>query len=128
MRDPESVNLLRRYRNALSLGGQIILTSLLLAVTQALFADEHKIGSFSGAKLTTHPAWFKESFLDFEEDIAEAAGLGKRLVLYFYQAGCPYCNALVQHNFAQRDIVQTTQDYFDLVTINYFDVINTHRC
>ena len=118
MRDPESVNLLPRYWIPLSIGGRIILASLLLVAVQVLVADEEKIGSFSGAKPTTHPTWFKESFLDFEEDIAEAAAQGKRLVLYVYQSGCPYCNALVQHNFAQRDIAQTTQDYFDLVTIN----------
>ena len=118
MRDPESVNLLPRYWIPLSIGGRIILASLLLVAVQVLVADEEKIGSFSGAKPTTHPTWFKESFLDFEEDIAEAAAQGKRLVLYVYQSGCPYCNALVQHNFAQRDIAQTTQDSFDLVTIN----------
>jgi len=118
MRDPESVNLLPRYWIPLSIGGRIILASLLLVAVQVLVADEEKIGSFSGAKPTTHPTWFKESFLDFEEDVAEAAAQGKRLVLYVYQSGCPYCNALVQHNFAQRDIAQTTQDYFDLVTIN----------
>ena len=67
------------------LGRVIILASLLLAITQVLVADEHKIGSFSRAKFTTHPAWFKESFLDFEQDIAEATAQGKRLVLYFYQ-------------------------------------------
>ena len=118
MRDPESVNLLPRYWIPLSIGGRIILASLLLVAVQVLVADEGKIGSFSGAKPSPHPTWFKDSFLDFEEDIAEAAAQGKRLVLYVYQSGCPYCNALVQHNFAQRDIAQTTQDYFDLVTIN----------
>ena len=85
MYDPGSEKLLLRYRNALSLGGRIILASLLLAITQVLVADEHKIGSFSRAKFTTHSAWFKESFLDFEQDIAEATAQGKRLVLYFYQ-------------------------------------------
>ena len=85
MYDPGSEKLLLRYWNALSLGGRIILASLLLAITQVLVADEHKIGSFSRAKFTTHPAWFKESFLDFEQDIAEATAQGKRLVLYFYQ-------------------------------------------
>ena len=102
----------------LSVGGRVLLAGLLLVAIQALVVAEQKIGSFDGFKLTTHPAWFKESFLDFEEDIAEAAAQGKRLVLYFYQDGCPYCSALIQHNFGQRDIVQTTQAYFDLVAIN----------
>ena len=85
MYDPGSEKLLLRYWIALSFCGWSLLASLLLATTQVLVADEHKIGSFSRAKFTTHPAWFKESFLDFEQDIAEATAQGKRLVLYFYQ-------------------------------------------
>ena len=55
--------------------------SLLLMATQVLVADEGKIGSFSGAKPTTHPAWFKESFLEFEkllrsQEIVKASDLG----------------------------------------------------
>ncbi len=65
-----------------------------------------------------HPAWFKHSFLDIREDIAEAAENDKRLLLYFYQDGCPYCERLIRHNFAQRDIVEKTQAHFDVVAIN----------
>jgi thioredoxin-related protein len=64
------------------------------------------------------PAWFKESFLDFEEDIDEATARGKRLMLFFHQAGCPYCNALVEDNLAQPDIEQTVRDNLDVVAIN----------
>ena len=35
------------------------------------------------------PAWFKDSFLDVREDIAEATKSGRRLMLYFHQDGCP---------------------------------------
>ena len=93
MSGPKLVDMLLRCRIALSLGGRIMLASLLLAASQILVADEDKTGSFGGAKFTTHPTWFKESFLDFEGDIAEAAVQGKRLVLYGYQSGCPYCAA-----------------------------------
>ena len=37
------------------------------------------------------PDWFKLSFLDIRDDIEEAADSGKRVLLYFYQDGCPYC-------------------------------------
>jgi hypothetical protein len=37
------------------------------------------------------PAWFKQSFLDIREDVQEAASNDKRVLLYFYQDGCPYC-------------------------------------
>ncbi len=64
------------------------------------------------------PAWFKTSFLDMREDVAEAAAAHKRLVLYFYQDGCPYCKKLLEVNFAQRDIVQKMRANFDVVAIN----------
>ena len=65
-----------------------------------------------------HPSWFKESFLDFREDIAEAAAAGRRLIVYFGQDGCPYCNALMKVNFTQKDIVDATRKHFDVVAIN----------
>jgi len=64
------------------------------------------------------PSWFKNSFLDMREDVAEATAAGKRLVLYFYQDGCPYCKKLLEVNFAQRDIVQKMRANFDVVAIN----------
>ncbi|MFZ5557898.1 MAG: thioredoxin family protein [Pseudomonadota bacterium] len=65
-----------------------------------------------------HPDWFKVSFLDFKEDIAEAAAHGKRLIVYFGQDGCPYCEALMKVNFSQKDIVDQTRRHFDVVAIN----------
>lgn len=64
------------------------------------------------------PAWFKNSFLDIREDITEAAAHGRRLMLYFYQDGCPYCARLMQDNFTQRSIVEKTRKYFDVIAIN----------
>jgi len=64
------------------------------------------------------PAWFKQSFLDLREDIAEAGAAGRRLVLYFYQDGCPYCKKLLETNFSQRDIVDKTRTHFDVIAIN----------
>lgn len=64
------------------------------------------------------PAWFKISFLDVYEDVADAAAKNKRLMLYFYQDGCPYCKKLLEDNFGQRDIAEKTQKYFDVVAIN----------
>lgn len=80
--------------------------------------DASQMGRFLGAKATTHPDWFKESFLEFEEDIAEAAAADKRLIVYFYQDGCPYCNKLVEENFRHPDISAKIQSHFDLVAIN----------
>ncbi len=64
------------------------------------------------------PSWFKESFLDLREDIAEAAKGGRRLMLYFYQDGCPYCAKLLRENFGDRDIAAKTRKHFDVIAIN----------
>lgn len=64
------------------------------------------------------PAWFKSSFLDLREDVAEATDANKRVILYFYQDGCPYCEKLINTNFAQRDIVDMTRKHFDVIAIN----------
>ncbi len=64
------------------------------------------------------PDWFKVSFLDLYEDIAEAADENKRVMIYFFQDGCPYCKKLLEDNFGQREITDKTRRYFDVVTLN----------
>ncbi len=64
------------------------------------------------------PTWFKNSFLDLTEDAAEAREADKRLILYFFQDGCPYCAKLLDVNFAQREIVEKTRQNFDVISIN----------
>ncbi len=77
-----------------------------------------KTGEFRGAKNATHPSWFKESFLDLEEDIADATENNKRLVVYFWQPGCPYCDQLWSDNFAEQKIVDEFRESFDIVALN----------
>ena len=67
---------------------------------------------------TEKPTWFKVSFLDLFDDIEEAADNNKRLLVYYYQDGCPYCKKLLEDNFGQRNIANKTQQYFDVVAIN----------
>lgn len=64
------------------------------------------------------PKWFKLSFLDLPEDIKEATAANKRLMLYFYQDGCPYCAKLIHDNFGQRDIAKKTRATVDALAIN----------
>jgi thioredoxin-related protein len=79
------------------------------AETQGLNASPHAIEI---------PAWFRETFLDFREDLREAAADGKRLMVYFGQDGCPYCRQLMRVNFSQQDIVEKTRRRFYPVAIN----------
>ena len=65
-----------------------------------------------------YPEWFKTSFMELEEDILEARQSGKRLMLVFHQPGCPYCNAFVERNLAQKDIETSVKTNFDVIEIN----------
>jgi thioredoxin-related protein len=64
------------------------------------------------------PNWFKTSFLDLREDVSEAAEEGRRVILYFYQDGCPYCAKLLNENFTIRTIVDRTREHFQIIALN----------
>lgn len=64
------------------------------------------------------PPWFVETFLDFREDIEDAARSGRRLMVYFGQDGCPYCRQLMVTNFSQRTIVDKTRKHFVAIALN----------
>ena len=95
----------------------IFIFTTLFASAPAMAADK-KLGKYLGAMSTEYPAWFKESFLDFNEDVAEAAAAGKRLMVLFHQENCPYCNVFVERNLAQKDIEQAVRQNFDVVALN----------
>ena len=88
-----------------------------LALMGAGMAAEQK-AEFRGAGRFEVPGWFKHSFLDMPEDVAEASQGGKRLLLYFGQDGCPYCAALFNANFSQAHIVDYTRRHFDAIEFN----------
>jgi len=65
-----------------------------------------------------HPHWFKLSFLDMREDVANATTADKRVILYFFQDGCPYCAKLLRESFADRAMVEMVRKHFEVVAIN----------
>lgn len=82
-------------------------------------AEEGKLGEgMVNPGYHEKPDWFKASFLDLREDIAEASAEGKRVLLYFYQDGCPYCAKLLQDNWGQRRLANKTRKSFDVIAIN----------
>jgi thioredoxin-related protein len=68
------------------------------------------------------PKWFTESFLDFKDEVAEAARAGKRVLVYFGQDGCPYCKALMQANFGRGPVAEKitakTRAHFVAIALN----------
>lgn len=84
--------------------------------------EEAKATEFDDAPLeeaVVHPSWFRLSFLHLGEDLRDAVRFGKvGLVVYFGQKYCPYCQALMERNFGQRDIATYTRRHFDVVAID----------
>jgi len=95
-----------------------IICLVLFFFLQPLAAAEKQHGNMLGAKTSEVPHWFKESFLEFEEDVAEAAEAGRRVMLYFHQEGCPYCARLVEENFTNPETEAYVRKHFDGVVIN----------
>ncbi len=100
----------------------VVNLSVLLFLLSLQVAVAKKEGSLSEGMVNPgyeeQPQWFKNSFLDLNDDIEEAAASGKRLMLFFYQDGCPYCKKLLQDNFGLREIAEKTQKNFDVVSLN----------
>ncbi len=66
-----------------------------------------------------YPDWFKQSFLELDEDLAEAIANGKQgIIVYFGQKRCAYCKMLMDVNFQAPDIVTYTQRHFDVIPID----------
>jgi thioredoxin-related protein len=95
--------------------------ALLLTLVSPLVGAERDEGLTSGLVnpgFHEKPAWFKQSFLDLQEDVREAADEGKRVMLFFHQDGCPYCAKLLNENFTIKKIVDKTKQGFQVVAIN----------
>lgn len=93
---------------------------LILVMTSQVYAKQE--GELAAGMVNPgfheKPDWFKNSFLDLNEDIEEAKQAGKKLIVFFYQDGCPYCKKLLDDNFSQKTIADKTRKYFDLVAVN----------
>ena len=70
-----------------------------------------------------HPEWFKQSFLDLKDDIQEAGRQNKKLIVYFYQHGCPYCKKLIKYNLADKTALTLAKNNFDIIAINIFGAL-----
>jgi len=84
-----------------------LLLAFLLAAGLARAADSIDI-----------PSWFTATFLDFREDVRDAAREDKRVMLYFGQEGCPYCKALMKAGFGDAQIAAYTRKHFVAIALD----------
>ncbi len=100
--------------------------SLLLGFITLAFSintqAEIKQGKVLGIANVVVPTWFKDSFLDFRDDAAEAAESGKHMLVFADLKGCPYCAQMLQDNFKTSEKAggnrEFIQKYFDSIHID----------
>jgi thioredoxin-related protein len=91
----------------------------LVATAQALAAEGQSVpGQVTGTKTLSHPTWFKKSFLDIAEDVGEAAEAGKHVILVMEMDGCPYCDKMIQDNFANAPYRDFIQEHFEVIALD----------
>lgn len=64
--------------------------------------------------------WFMDSFLEFGDDLKEAAAEGKDLLIIIEQDGCPYCRELHRVNFARTEITDYIQAHYLVVQLDLY--------
>ena len=62
--------------------------------------------------------WFRSTFLDLREDMAEAASEGKQLAIIWEQKGCPYCREMHRVNLRIPETVDYIKKHFFVVQMN----------
>ncbi len=105
---------------------RVILALLLFSTTpwaavDAIDADEDFL-QFNDQPLAeplTFPDWFKLSFLDMAEDLAEARAAGKAgLIIYYGQKYCAYCRQFLEKDLAREDIRNYMLEHYDVIGID----------
>jgi len=64
------------------------------------------------------PDWFKDSFLEIQEDAVEAGAADKHLMLFFTLHNCPYCSRMLTESFETDPNKSYIQRHFDVVMLN----------
>jgi len=114
------------HRPLATLLGLWLLIGLAAPITASTAEAEEDVFEFDDSPLEEpigYPDWFKRSFLDLPNDLAEATSAGKKgIIVYFGQKRCPYCQMLLEVNFGLSDIATYTQRHFDIIPIDIWGV------
>ena len=103
--------------------------SMLAAMVVLSFANAHandissatnktSTGKVIGAINSEFPDWFKQSFLEIAEDVAEVQAENQHVMLYFHLEGCPYCYKMIEENFKHSSYTEFLQQHFAVIDIN----------
>jgi thioredoxin-related protein len=87
------------------------------SITRVLFAAA-LVATALSARAAEVPDWFAETMLDAREEAADAAKAGKRLMLYFWLSGCPYCERMTRETFRDPAVLERLKRGFVPVGVN----------
>jgi len=99
-------------------GLSILLFTLALAPGVASADEPSTTGVMKGGVRYHIPSWFKDSFLDIPEDLAEAEASGRHVLLFLHLDECPYCAQMLRESFTDSDFVDQIKAQFDCIAIN----------
>ncbi|MDH3353795.1 MAG: thioredoxin fold domain-containing protein, partial [Chromatiales bacterium] len=93
---------------------------LMISLSGHLLAASTEVskGTVSGGKISEHPDWFKESFLEIADDVDEAAEAGRHVMLFMHLNGCPYCYKTLEENIKNSPYTDFIKKNFDVIAIN----------
>ncbi len=94
-----------------------ILNGLLAPVAALLLALPAAAAELGEDGLYIEP-WFRDTFKDLREDLAEANAEGKRLVLMIEQRGCIYCAKMHEEVFPDPTLKALIEESFFVVPLN----------
>ena len=66
------------------------------------------------------PDWFRETFKDLREDVAEASAEGKRVLIMVEQRGCIYCSKMHEEVYPDPAIEALIRENYFVVQMNLF--------
>ena len=94
----------------------ILLFFVLFGLITNINANEGKV---VGGSMHEIPSWFKDSFLEINEDIEEAKENNKHFMVFMDLEGCPYCTRMLKENFFEKNKTSDfIKKYFDVIEIN----------
>ena len=70
------------------------------------------------ARAAEVPDWFAETLLDARQEAADAAKQCKRLVLFFWLSGCPYCERMTEVTFRDPAVLERFKRGFSPAGVN----------
>jgi len=98
-----------------------ITVSLLLLILAPFGAAAKDFNDYTIAHID-YPDWFKETFYDLDDDIAEAGKEGKKgLMILFTTEGCSYCARFIDVSLGDPDLAARVQKDFIAVGMEIFD-------